>query len=225
MSQTQSNQTQGEIFEIFTWGSCRRGYLEILYPKPLNLEKVTWKEGEHVVDIGFGKIWYRNHDSRKNLHRDVKFIDVASKIVIRYYGASSCSHSFDTVYLVEKDGEKVVVKELSVKMKAEEVEAENGKMKKLVNKYYVEVDGTEIVVSTVEVSKEVCREKLVLNVKVENDTIYVNGDTYHIKEELKKLKFRWDSAKKMWYMKIENTPIEVIEKIRGLGVNVNVQEA
>jgi hypothetical protein len=39
----------------------------------------------------------------------------------------------------------------------------------------------------------------VVSLKVEGDRILVLGDTYEIRDHLKRIGFRWDPAKKAWY--------------------------
>jgi hypothetical protein len=96
-------------FKIFSWGSCQRGYLEILYPKRVDLILVTRNRGDHVVNIPFAAtIKYSNSDSSKNLHRTVEFIDISEPIVVMYHGAYSCSKSFKYVFAVEKSNGKLI---------------------------------------------------------------------------------------------------------------------
>jgi hypothetical protein len=80
-----------------------------------------------------------------------------------------------------------------------------------------------IVISETKISEEIIRERLTITVKLEKDLLYAYGDTYHIKDDLKKLGFRWDATKKAWYMKLSEEPIDVIvNTLKSLGVNVVV---
>jgi len=216
-------QTQNQNkFELSTWGSCRHKELEIVYPKRIDIQRYTMRRGEGVVNLDIAKIKYENRDSSRNMHRTVEFIDISQPIIIRYHGAESCSKRFEYVYAIEKVDNNIVVKKLDV-----QEEYENkivGKFKQTIRREYILYNNTKITVAEDKVDEEVCREKLVLSVKLDGDTVYVNGDTYYIKEALRGMGFRWDPATKSWYMKSENIE-EIIEKIRGLGVNVNVQEA
>jgi len=52
--------------------------------------------------------------------------------------------------------------------------------------------------------KKELADKPRLYVRKSNNVIEVSGDTYHVKEKLKELKFRWDSARRVWYHTDEN---------------------
>jgi hypothetical protein len=53
----------------------------------------------------------------------------------------------------------------------------------------------------------------------ENGKVYVSGDTYDIKEELKRHGFKWDSLRKAWYTDKLSSQ-DVVEILRSLGVEV-----
>jgi len=203
---------------IFTWGRCRCGRAEILYPQRVDLTTLTGGRGEHETEIsGICRIKYDNRDSSKNLHRDIEIVDVyAPVLVIRTYGALSCSRGFDNVYKVYKDGEEVKFEELE--RKEEVVEVEDGKFRVKVKRAYVEVDGKKITLEEHEVGREVCVDKLTLKVTEKNGRVYVNGDTYHIRDSLKRLRYRWDPNIKAWY---KDASIEEVKReLEELGVQV-----
>jgi hypothetical protein len=203
---------------IDTWGRCRRSYAEILYPKRIDLSSVTTRRGEHEVEIPeIGRIKYDNRDSSKNLHREVEVVDVfVPYIVVRNWGALSCSRGFDEVWKVYKEGSEVRFEELEAKEEIAEVE--DGKYKVRVKRVYVEVDGEKIILSESEVGREVCVDKLTVRIKATNGRVYVNGDTYHIKEQLKQLRYRWDPERKAWY---KESDINVVKsELESLGVQV-----
>jgi len=204
---------------IDTWGSCHRSYVEILHPKRLDLTVLTSRRGEHEVEItGICKIKYENRDSSKNLHRYVEVVDVyAPYIVVRNWGALSCSRSFDKTYKVFKDGDSVKFEELE--QKEEVAVVEDGKFRIRVRKVYVEVGGQKIYVAEKELSREVCVDKLEVRIKTINGRVYVLGDTYHIKDKLKSLGYRWDPNVKAWYKSDNvNNVKEELEKKLGLQV-------
>jgi glutamyl-tRNA reductase len=204
--------------EIDTWGRCRRSYVEILYPEKINLTALTGRRGEHEIEVpGLCKIKYDNRDSSKNIHRDVEIVDVyVPSLIVRYWGALSCSRGFDEVYKVYKDGNEVRFEELE--QREEIVETESGKFKLRVKRVYVEIDGKKITLSESEVGREVCVDKLTVKVLQKNGRTYVNGDTYHIREELKKLRYRWDPERKAWYK--EASTEEVKGELESIGVQV-----
>mgnify|MGYP001772552453 CR=1 FL=1 len=90
MSQVQTNQSNQLQLKIFTWGSCRRGYAEIIWPRRIDLAVLTSKDGKHTVEIDEAIIEYENYDSRKNMHRDVT-IKAKNPIIVRYHGRESCN--------------------------------------------------------------------------------------------------------------------------------------
>jgi hypothetical protein len=208
-------------FAIFTWGRCQYGRVEIIHPTKLDLRGITTRRGEHEVEIpGIGRIRYENRDSSKNLHRDVEITDVYVQfIVIRYYGARSCSKGFDEVYLVKKVDGQVVVERLE--QKEELVTAEDGKYRITLTRTYVEVGGQKVIVAEHEIRREVCADKLTVRIKASNGKTYVNGDTYHIRDRLKQMRYRWDPERKMWY---KDADISVVKReLESIGVRVVVE--
>jgi len=204
--------------EIFTWGRCRRGYAEIIYPRKINLSEVTGRDGVYEIEIpGIGKIRYENRDSSRNLNREIEVVDVfVPYMVVRNWGALSCSRGFDNVYKVYKDGNEVRFEELEVKEELAEIV--DGKFKVTVKRAYVEIDGKKVYISESEVGREVCVDRLTLKVTERNGRVYVNGDTYHIRDQLKRLKYRWDPERKMWYK--ETSIEEVKSELESIGVQV-----
>jgi hypothetical protein len=220
MSQTQAQ------FHIHTYGSCRHSEVVVLYPEKIDLKKFTSRRGVHEVDLGIIKIRYNNYDSNKNLHRDIEIIEVRQPIVIRKYGASSCSKRFDEVYILLPPN---VVKKLTAEeVKEELVVEENEKYRYKVLVRYVEVDGTKVVVEKTVMEKEPILQKLEIKAKVNGDTIEVYGDTYHVREILKEMKFKWDFTRKVWYIKCSNdddvgyTLLELEARLREKGINLEV---
>jgi hypothetical protein len=214
------NQTQnsGQTFKIFTWGRFRYGDLEVIYPRKISLDKLTFREGENVLETELFAIRYKNYDSNRNLNREVEFIVVKQPIVIRYHGAMSASKYFDEVYLLRMDGGKVVVEKLEVKERT--FNAEVGKYKITYLEKYVTFKDVEIRLETIEVSKEVIKSKLAVRVYREGSRIVVSGDTYYIKEQLKQLRFKWDPLKQVWYN--EKADIAEVKAVLSNHINVEV---
>lgn len=223
MSQTQNKCLE---FGIWTWGSCRRSFVEILYPTAINLSGVTARPGKHTVDLGFATIEYVNNDSRKNLDREVKIVDVKGPIILRHYGARSCNpkEAYDDVYLIAKnDGGEIVVKKLEVREKA--VTEENGKYRTTYKVYYVvnPLNGGEIIVTKAEMSREPLMNKMKLVLAIAGGKVKVSGDTYHVKDTLKALGFRWNPLEKAWYADYSDDRVfELQTKLDELGVQVEV---
>jgi hypothetical protein len=197
-------------FRLWTWGSCGRGYLDMLHPVRLSLSSITRHSG--TVKTDWFTIDVVNMDSRKNMHRDVTFLDVFQPIIVRHHGAYSCSQSFDNVYLLEKLGDNIVVKELPIQVETKtEVQ---GRLLAVKEVRFVEYAGERIVLSEREVSKT--KTAYVVTIRTVNDKVVVSGDTYEIRETLKRLGLRWDPVSKAWHapakVGIENIKAE-LEKI------------
>jgi hypothetical protein len=211
---------QIQKFTIDTYGSCRYSEVDIIYPEEISLRRYTNKQGEHVVDLGLLKIKYWNHDSRKNLHRDIEILEVREPIVIRNYGASSCSKRFDEVYIITPPNN--IRKLAPEEVKEELVTEENGKHRYKVLVRYIEVNGTRVIVEKTVMEKEPILQKLEIKAKVSENTIEVYGDTYHVREILKEMKFKWDPTRKVWYTSCSNNDVlqELEARLREKGVKV-----
>jgi hypothetical protein len=180
-------------FEISSWGSCRRKYLDLIHPIKLNLSTITRRSG--TIKTDWFVIDVINMDSNKNMNREVTFIDVFQPIILYYHGALSCSKDFERVYLLTKEKEGITVQELPIQVETKtEVQ---GRFLVVKEVKFVEYAGERIVLG----EREVSRNKLayVVSLKVEGDRIFVLGDTYEIKDHLKRLGFKWDPIKRVWY--------------------------
>jgi hypothetical protein len=208
---------------IFTWGSCRRGHLEIVYPRRIDLRAWTRREGIHEVEIpGICKIKYENRDSSKNLHRYVEIVDVYTTMVIRNYGSESCGHDFERIYIVRKENGRIIYE--TPVIKTEVAVEDRGKYRVTIEKRYVEVNGVKAYIDASELEKEVCIEKLKVTLKKLNDKVVATGDTYHVKEKLKEHGMRWDPVSKAWHAPAERVDInELVLELEQLGVQVEVQ--
>jgi hypothetical protein len=214
-------QVQTPKFEIFSWGSCRRGYLDIIYPKKVSLLNWTWRRGEHEVEIPqLCKIRYYNADSSKNYHRTVEVVDLYTTIVLNYHGAHSCSRSFREIYVVRKVNGQLVFEKPQVK--SETAVVEKNMYRVTVEREYIEVDGQRVYTSEHVMDREVCIEKLRVKVVEAGEDILVHGDTYHIKEKLKALGYKWHPESKTWYKKKTGNfdKYEAIRELEELGVEV-----
>jgi hypothetical protein len=180
-------------FKIWTWGSCVRRYLDLIHPVKLSLSTITRRSG--TVKTDWFVIDVTNMDSNKNMNREVTFVDISQPIILHYHGALSCSKSFEEVYLLTKVKEGISIQPLPI-----QVETRTETTGRLLVTYevrFIEYEGRRIVLS----EREVAKNKLayVVSLKVEGDRIFVLGDTYEIRDHLKRLGFRWDPAKKVWY--------------------------
>jgi hypothetical protein len=215
------------VFYIHTSGSFRYSEVDIIYPEEISLRKVTSKQGEHVVDLGILKIRYKNYDSRKNLHRDIEVLEVRQPVVVKVHRMRGLGKPFDEVYILLPPN--IVRKPAVEELKEELTVEENGKYRYKVLVRYVEVGGTRVVVEKTVMEKEPVPERLVIKARVSGNTIEVYGDTYHVREVLKELKFRWDPVKKIWYAKhsseddVNYTLFELEARLKEKGVSLVIE--
>jgi hypothetical protein len=212
-------------FAIWSWGSCGRGYVDVIHPVKLPLTRLTDGRGGRVKTDLF-VIEYVNSDSRKNYHRKLRFIDVFQPIIIRNYGAGSCNpkSAFDNVYLVFKDNDgNIKIEEL--KDIEEEViteTSEDGKYQITLKAKYIVFNGNKIVINKTILDKK--KIKLIVKLTVEGNNITVNGDTYDIKDFLKQRKFRFDPNRKVWVLSVngnvEDKLAELKHELENMGVIV-----
>jgi hypothetical protein len=197
-------------FKIWTWGSCGRSNVFMVYPEKLDLAWVTGKTG--TVKTEWFVLDVVNMDSRKNMNRELTFLDVFQPIVIYHFGSYSCSRDFEVVYLIAKEGGSITIKELPIEV---ETKTETiGRFATLYEIKYVVYGGQKIVLR----QKEIGKKKLayVVSLKVVNNKIVVSGDTFEVKDVLKRMGFRWDPSNKVWTapasIGVENVKAE-LEKI------------
>jgi hypothetical protein len=211
-------------FAIWSWGSCGRGYVDVIHPIKLPLTWLTSGRGGRVK-TEFFVIEYINNDSRKNYHRKLRFVDVIQPIIVRNYGADSCNpkSAFDNVYLVYKDNNEIKIEEL--KNVEEEViteTSEDGRYQMMFKVKYVTFNNNKIVISKTMLEKK--KIKLIVKLTVEGNNIIANGDTYEIKEFLKQRKFRFDPNRKIWVLSVngnvEDKLAELKQELENMGVIV-----
>jgi hypothetical protein len=158
-----------------------------------------WRyERDYERDLGFTKIFIRNRDSSKNVHREIEFTEVKEPIVVWHYGNKSGSRSFSNIYLINTD---LTMQEISdIKNEIEEIE--NGNVIYVYNVAYVVINQIKVIINKEFAEKKYKAYKVKL-FRI-NNKVLVKGDTYPIKDELKKLGFKWDSYEKAWYTESEN---------------------
>jgi hypothetical protein len=197
-------------FELWSWGSCKRKNLFMVYPERLNIEWITNRSG--TVKTEWFVLDVVNMDSRKNVNREITFIDVFQPVVVYYHGALSCSKDFEIVYLIAKEGGNIVIKELPIEVETKTEVA--GRIATLYEIKYIVYNGEKIVLKQKEISKK--KLAYVVSLKVVNNKIVVSGDTFEVKDVLKRMGFRWDPSNKVWTapasIGVENVKAE-LEKI------------
>jgi hypothetical protein len=179
-------------FKIWTWGSCGRSNVFMIYPERMDLAWITNRSG--TVKTEWFVLDVINMDSRKNFNREFTFLDVFQPIVIYHFGSYSCSKDFEAVYLIAKEGNNIVIKEspIEVETKTETI----GRFATLYEIKYVTYNNQRIVLR----QKEVGKKKLayVVSIKTVGNRIIVSGDTFEVKDVLKRMGFRWDPSNKVW---------------------------
>jgi len=198
-------------FRVYTWGSCRHTHAEIVYPKLIDLMKFSSRTGSYEIALDIAKLTVENADSRKNINRAITIIPL-SKLIVHYHGAISCGHTCNEYILLEPGKEPVAIEPIT-----EIREEVNGKYTIIREYSYIVVDDKKIQVAVRELEKK--KTKLVVRVEEVNGKVYVTGDTYDIKEELKSRGFRWDPQRKAWYID-KLSSLDVIEILKTLNVEV-----
>jgi hypothetical protein len=186
------SETAPARFKIWTWGSCGRSNVFMVHPTRMDLAWVTGRTG--TVKTEWFVLDVINMDSRKNFNREFTFLDVFQPIVIYHFGSYSCSKDFEAVYLIAKEGNNIVIKESPI-----EVETKTETMGRFATLYeirYVVYNGQKIVLR----QKEIGKKKLayVVSIKVVGNKIVVSGDTFEVKDVLKRMGFRWNPSDKTW---------------------------
>jgi uncharacterized protein (UPF0216 family) len=179
-------------FKIWTWGSCGRSNVFMVHPERMDLAWVTNRTG--TVKTEWFVLDAVNMDSRKNMNREFTFLDVFQPIVIYHFGSYSCSKDFEAVYIIAKEGGSITIKELPI-----EVETKTETMGRFATLYeikYVVYNGEKIVLKQREISKK--KLAYVVNVKTVGNKIVVSGDTFEVKDVLKRMGFRWNPSDKTW---------------------------
>ena len=213
----QGNEPKLEV-ELFTWGSCKHGSASIIWPRVLDLVRVTGSPGRHVVELEEAVIEYENHDSRRNIHRRV-FIRAKRPIIVRHYGSGSCNpnSAFDYIYLVTPDS----VTELDVQEGSASFEEYGGReVVTYLVRYVTAPGGGRVVLDRVQVlERRVNYDRLQIRVHVDGENAIVNGDTYYVKDVLRKYGFKWDGGRRAWVGGVGNVT-GILNEVRALGIRV-----
>jgi len=213
----QGNEPKLEL-ELFTWGSCKHGRASIIWPRVLDLVRVTGSPGRHVAELEEAIIEYENHDSRRNIHRRV-FIRAKRPIIVRHYGSGSCNpnSAFDYVYLVTPDS----ITELEVREGSASFEEYGGKeVVTYLVRYVSAPDGSNVVLDRVQVlERRVNYDRLQVRVHVDGGNAIVEGDTYYVRDVLRKYGFKWDGDRRAW-VGGAGSVTGILNEVRALGIRV-----
>jgi hypothetical protein len=197
-------QTPALQLRIFTWGSCRRGHVyvyDIESGKRFDLYYYTQKSGEGELKLPVLHGRFLNEDSRKNLHRTVYIHGSTRPVVVWYTGRESCNpkSAFDDAWLIIGSS----ITPLEVKNETAEEVVDNGseRYKAAFDVTFVETPYGRVVLDKVFrhaiETLEVTKIPVEIAYSSSRKRLVVSGKTYHVKEMLKKMGFKWDGA--YWY--------------------------
>lgn len=226
-------ETTKDFYELsyYTWGSYGQYHRRIAVLvdgtviDPKNMLKysrsgdvirktITVNNEQYTVEVA-------DLSSRKNARIEVR---VPKEIVEAVISDSASSSGWRGFSVVEGDG----------KVWAEDVEKVSEKDRhrytSLVRRYYYvnKEKGMKIPIEerTIETRRELVG-KPVVHIELEEDRVIVVGDTYHIKERLKELGYKWDPLRKAWYKVTddkESTASELQRKLDEAGVETSIQQ-
>ncbi len=196
-------------FFTYTWGRCRDVYVDVVYPLRVDLRRLARSNTRYQFE--YADLVTECYDSNKNINRYITVIPKTA-VVVRVHGSVSCSHSVDELVLLEPGKPPRLIEKLS-----ETREVVNGKYRILRQVEYIVVNNEKIVISERDIEKT--KIKLEAKISEKDGKIYVTGDTYDIKEELKSHGFKWDPVLKAWWTdKLSRE--EVASLLRELNVEV-----
>jgi len=201
---------------LFTWGSFRRGYADIVYPERVSLASIGSRRGVYKAEFPFAEVTVDVQDSSRNMRRTVT-VKPRSLVIVRYYGAHSASYAFNEVYVL-RPGAEPERADVVVKV----VKEPSGKYVVEKHVHTITLEGRELPVH-VEVRDKV-KVKFDVEVEEKGGKILVKGDTWEIKDRLKTQGFKWDPGARAWYatgMSVSEV-VEALKVIEGVNI-VNVK--
>jgi hypothetical protein len=194
------------MFRLYVWGS-RYSLFKVVHPVELDMSFVT------APPLGFAGSWeeqtkwfkvkvvvYEASEDPDRFSREFWFTDVFHPIILYHYG--NHPKPYKRAYLVTKEGDNIKIVELTVK----EEKAEDDVAVYEVS--YVEYEGRKIICE----KREVYRKKPRVWIMTILNEVVINGDTYRVKELLKKLGFRWNPSTKAWVAPIEKINVETVRR-------------
>jgi len=60
--------------------------------------------------------------------------------------------------------------------------------------------------------RELDKKTVYVSIEIDGDKVVVSGNTYPVKEELKRLGFRWDPVEEVWYASVKAGLIETVRR-------------
>ncbi len=199
MTKTQDNMIE---LEYTTWGShgqFKRSIAvlidgQVLDPKDVPRGKNFTTKKKIVINGKEYEIEYIARDSNKNAHR---YIKLPKEIVLAIIHEGATSSGWKG-YQIEGPGEIITEDQLR--------EQVNGRFKytKTVRAYYYRYNNINVKLSeeTLGFEKELVAKpqvELLINDLGNISRIRARGDTFHVKDVLKSIGYRWDGVTKTWY--------------------------
>jgi len=225
MSQVQI-QPQIPKLNFDTWGTCGQYDLSFLIlpnderidPRDLIKRLRLYRNEKTKTTIRFGEyevtLEVVNDSSRKNAHYKVNVIAIKPipKYIIVVSEHRTSGNFYRSVKVLYADGKKEEL-ETMTDIIPEEKKNERYIYKYEIHETYVKVYDKKHVIKRerIYVGKELLSKPKVIIKKV-NDTVYVRGDTYYVKDRLKELKMRYDSLYREWYGRVDLE--EVVEALK-----------
>ncbi len=195
-----------EVFRLYVWGS-RYSLYKVVYPVELDMSFVTApphgfagvrEEETRWFKVKFEVIEFSEDPDR--FSREFWFTDVYHPIILYHYG--NHPKPYKRAYLVTKEEGGIEIVELPVKEEKVEDDAAVYEVS------FVEHEGRKIVCE----KREVYRKKPRVWVFTVFSEVVVNGDTYKVRDVLKKLGFRWNPNTKAWVAPIGKVDIETVRR-------------
>jgi len=223
--------------EYDTWGSFGQYDLSYLIlsndkridPRKLanRVRKGTTVKSELNMD-GFRVIVeIENNSSRKNSHYTVRVLGIEpTPEYVIYVGERRTSGNFYRDVKIYRDGKEYKAELLK---EIRDVTKENGRYIYHYREHitYVQVGNRKHVI---DVEKEFVGKDIIgkphVTIVITDARIEATGDTYHVKDVLKSLGFRWNGLEKVWYKEEtgENVVNMVVEKLKEIA-DVEVKKA
>ena len=220
---TQVDQVENKMVVLHydTWGSFGQHGLDIAVLRDGTIVdprkiRYPWDKGvEKEIQLPNGvKIIAKHKDSRKNAHKIVKV--PRDQVLVVYSITRTSGNSYPNLEIISD-----AVENAEVKMR-EEVEVKEEGNKRVKN--YYEVEYIEIVMKDgkkieAPVERRYLRTesellgKPVVTLTILSTEIVASGDTYHVRDVLKALGFKWNSSSKTWTRPASSDINEIIQKL------------
>jgi hypothetical protein len=195
-----------KVFRLYVRGS-HYSLFKVVYPVELDMSFVTappfgfagvWEEETKWFKVKFEVVEFSEDPDR--FSREFWFTDVYHPIILYHYG--NHPKPYKRAYLVTKEEGTIKIVELPVK--EEKVEDDIA----IYEVSYVEYEGRKVVCE----KREVYRKKPRVWITTILNEVVVKGDTYKVKDVIKRLGFRWNPSTKVWVAPVDKIDIETVRK-------------